>query len=203
MDSLKQLGSVIERVTPSVAFNTGIVWYCDSKSAFLRGTDGFKMWCYAYLDNVFCLTLSHFTLYLSLLIISFSHRCPPTPLLGGSRVCERWEEVCCAVPVSGPAVSIQQRVHSDSRGAMGLQVVLPRPHTGFLQLPRQPEWWNGWRRSDEWDRRSRWRVRGWDASELPRLRWQRSDGPNCGVHLWFLCYAVRVLQEQRHLHNKQ
>lgn len=158
--------------------------------------------CNDYLD-ILVLTLSSFTLYWSFIISLLSHRCPPSPLLGGSCVCERWEEVCCAVPVGGSAVSVQQRVHPGPRGAMGLQVVLSGPHAGFVQLPRQHEWRPGRRWANGWNQRSRWRVRDGDDSELPWLLWQQPDGPNCGLHVWFLNHTVRVLQEQRHLHHQQ
>lgn len=146
--------------------------------------------------------LSSFTPPWSSLLIS--HRCPPpTPVLWGPRVCEGWEALRCALPVGGPAVPVQQRVHADPRGPVGLQVILPRPRAGFFQPRRRPEQRRrraGRRRADRRDRSGRRGARERDDGQLSRLRRQQQDGPNGCLHLGFLRHAVRVLQEQRHLH---
>lgn len=144
------------------------------------------------------LAVSVLNLFSSLLI---SHRCPsPTPVLWGPRVCEGWEAARCALSVGGPAVPVQQRVHADPRGPVGLQVILPWPHAGFFQPRRRPERQPGRRRADRRDRRGRQGARERDDGELSRLRRQQQDGPNGCLHLGFLFHTVRVLQEQRHLH---
>lgn len=144
------------------------------------------------------LAVSVLNLFSSLLI---SHRCPPpTPVLWGPRVCEGWEAARCALPVGGPAMPVQQRVHADPRGPVGLQVILPWPHAGFFQPRRRPERQPGRRRADRRGRRGGQGARERDDGELSRLRRQQQDGPNGCLHLGFLFHAVRVLQEQRHLH---
>lgn len=152
-------------------------------------SDGFRgRWISCVFLNLFSFTLPWFSLIIS-------HRCPPTSVLWGPRVCEGWEAVCCALPVGGPAVPVQQRVHADPCGAVGLQVILPWPHAGFFQPRRREE-----QRPDRRDRRGRRGAQNRDDAELSRLRRQQQNGPNGCLHLGFLCHAVRVLQEQRHLH---
>lgn len=175
---------------------THYIYYCRTERKLGKrwSSDGFRGWW------IICvlLNLFFFTHPRSSLIIS--HRCPPTSVLWGPCVCEGWEEVCGAVPVCGPAVPVQQCVHADPCGAVGLQVVLPWPHTGFVQPCRRTERRPGRRRAERWDRRGRRGLRDGDDSELSRLRGQQQDGSDGCLHLRFLCHAVRVLQEQRHLH---
>lgn len=39
-----------------------------------------------------------------------------------------------AFPVRGPSVSVPDSLHSDSGGAVVVQVILPRPHAGVLHF---------------------------------------------------------------------
>lgn len=96
-----------------------------------------------------------------------------------------WATLCDAVSVCGFAMSVHQRLHTDSGGPVVVQVVLPRSHARHLPLPRHaggPELWVG--------------VFG-----SPRLWGQRADGPHCSVWTGVVHHPRWVLQGPRHLHH--
>lgn len=133
----------------------------------------------------------------------FPYRCHPSSMLRPPCGGERWEEVRYSVPVSGSALPLHQCFHSVRYGEVDLQVVLPGPHEGLIQLPRQLERRPGRRRAAEWKQRGRRRLRGGLRCEPSRLLRQQEDRQDRGLHIRVLGHALRVLQEQRCYHHQQ
>lgn len=94
---------------------------------------------------------------------------------------------CSAFPARGSAMSVHKHFYSYTSGAVVVQVILPRSHTGRLQLSR----FSGGARVG---------TRGHVSSGLQR---QQPDGSGCGIRAGILTHHRWLLQRPRHLHYQQ
>lgn len=110
-------------------------------------------------------------------------------------VCVRWRAchrageaaLCDALPVRGPPVSVPNSVHSGARGAVVVQVLLSRPHTGVLQ-PRGEHGCPGL----------------WAGCHIPPgVLWHHPHCSGCGLCAGSLHDPGWALQRQRHRHREQ